>query len=165
MSERVFIGLGSNLDDPLRQLETAILSLKALPDIELKKVSSTYLTKPMGPKDQSNYHNAVAEIATQLTPEKLLSALQSIENQQGRKRDGRRWHERLIDLDILLYGEERVNSDNLVIPHPGMHERGFVLYPLHELDNNINIPGKGNINILMKNKLFGEVQQKLDSVL
>jgi len=165
MSERVFIGLGSNLGTPLKQLEIAISALKALPDVELKKVSSTYLTKPMGPADQSDYYNAVAEIVTQLTAEKLLSALQSIENQQGRKRDGRHWHERVIDLDILLYGEECVNSDELVIPHPGMHERGFVLYPLHELDNNINIPGKGNINILMKNKLLGEVQQKLDSVL
>ena len=165
MSERVFIGLGSNLDNPLKQLASAISVLKAHPQIKFQQVSSVYLTKPMGPEDQADYYNAVAEVDTELSAEALLTTLQSIENQQGRIRDGRRWYERTIDLDILLYGDDQVNTDSLVIPHPGMHERGFVLFPLYELDKNINIPGRGNINQFMQEKLVGEVLQRLDSVL
>jgi len=162
MSRRVYIGLGSNLDEPKRQLAMAVTALKQLPQSEFQRLSSIYLTKPMGPADQSDYYNAVAEITTRLTPQDLLAELQSIESSQGRKRDGRRWHERTLDLDMLLYGDELIDTDNLVVPHPGMHERAFVLFPLQELEDNIDIPGKGNINKLIQKNLAGEVLQTLD---
>lgn len=165
MSVRVYIGLGSNLDNPLKQLKLAVSALRVHSQIEFIRISSTYLTKPMGPEDQADYYNAVVELSTALSAGALLAALQSIELQQGRKRNGKRWHERIIDLDILLYGDERIDSDNLIVPHPGLHERGFVLFPLYELDKNINIPGKGGIDQFMQSELTGEVLQKLDTVL
>ncbi|NOY66924.1 MAG: 2-amino-4-hydroxy-6-hydroxymethyldihydropteridine diphosphokinase [Gammaproteobacteria bacterium] len=165
MSVRVFLGLGSNLDNPLKQLKRAVSALREHSQIEFIRVSSAYLTKPMGPEDQADYYNAVVELSTALSAEALLVVTQSIEQQQGRKYNGKRWHERIIDLDILLYGDERIDSDNLIVPHPGLHERGFVLFPLYELDKNINIPGKGSIDQFMQSELTGEVLRKLDTVL
>jgi len=162
MSQRIFIGLGSNLADPPKQLMMAVAALRELPDTEFKKVSGVYITRPMGPEDQPDYYNAVVEAVTTLSAIELLDTLQSIENRQGRQRDGKRWHERTLDLDILLYGDEIIVTDRLVIPHPGMHERGFVLFPLHEIEKDIEIPGKGNINQCMQSNLVGEVLQRLD---
>lgn len=162
MSQRIFIGLGSNLADPLKQLMSAVSAIRRLPEIEFRQVSGVYLTHPMGREDQADYYNAVAEVATELTASELLDALQAIEHRQGRTRDGKRWSERSLDLDILLYGNETIKTDRLVIPHPGMHERAFVLFPLHELDDSIEIPGRGNINQYMQSNLAGEVLQRLD---
>jgi 2-amino-4-hydroxy-6-hydroxymethyldihydropteridine diphosphokinase len=162
MSVRVFIGLGSNLDDPKAQLQKSVAAIRDIADTRLLRMSGVYVSRPMGPADQADYLNAVVELETELQAPVLLEALQRIERSQGRRRDGERWHERPIDLDILLYGNQSIHTDKLVIPHPGMHARAFVLYPLQELDADISIPGKGPIDTLMQNDLLGEVLQRLD---
>jgi 2-amino-4-hydroxy-6-hydroxymethyldihydropteridine diphosphokinase len=162
MPVRAFIGLGSNLDEPQEQLQKALAAIKDITATRLLRVSGLYVTRPMGPADQADYLNAVAELETELQAPDLLEALQAIERHQGRRRDGVRWHERPLDLDILLFGNQSINTDNLVVPHPGMHTRAFVLYPLQELDADISIPGKGHIKALLHKDLLGEVVQRLD---
>ncbi|MBF6058719.1 MULTISPECIES: 2-amino-4-hydroxy-6-hydroxymethyldihydropteridine diphosphokinase [Thiomicrorhabdus] len=148
MNHQVFIGLGSNLDNPLEQLRIALESLNALPDTRVEKVSSFYGSTPLGPEDQPDYVNAVAELCTTLQPSVLLDALQSIESTQGRVKK-RHWGERLIDLDILLYDDLQMQSERLQIPHSQMAFRDFVLVPLHELDAGLSIPGVGSIQGLI----------------
>jgi 2-amino-4-hydroxy-6-hydroxymethyldihydropteridine diphosphokinase len=162
MGVRVFVGLGSNLNDPLKQLQAAVAAITHLPKTQMQSVSGVYLTHPMGPQDQPDYLNAVVELQTTLEAKNLLKSLQEIESQQGRVRDGSRWHERSIDLDILLYGEECISTVSLIVPHPGMHERAFVLYPLQELDEDLSIPGRGDIRALIHQPLDGTVLQRLD---
>ncbi len=161
-SVRAFIGLGSNTGNPARQLEMAIVSMDEIPDTRLKRLSSVYLTRPMGPENQPNYLNAVAELETGLEAVRLLEELQAIENKQERVRDGEHWGERTIDLDILLYGDTVIDTDELTVPHPGMHQRAFVLYPLQELEADIEIPDKGDINTLLQNDLVGDVVERLE---
>jgi 2-amino-4-hydroxy-6-hydroxymethyldihydropteridine diphosphokinase len=144
MSTLAYIGLGSNLSDPQMQLEQALSALAALPACRELKASSFYRSRPMGPQDQPEYINAVASLETDLGPEALLDALQAIEKAQGRVRD-ERWGSRTLDLDILLYGDELLGSDRLTIPHPGLPEREFVLYPLYELAPDLVIPGQGDL--------------------
>lgn len=144
MSILAFIGLGSNLSDPHVQLEQAMIALAALPACRQLKASSFYRSQPMGPQDQPEYINAVASLETDLKPEALLNALQAIEQAQGRVRD-ERWGPRTLDLDILLYGDELISSDRLTVPHPGLPEREFVLYPLYELAPGLVIPGQGDL--------------------
>jgi 2-amino-4-hydroxy-6-hydroxymethyldihydropteridine diphosphokinase len=141
---RVFIGLGSNLENPLEQIKTAIKDMKAMVDTELVACSSLYKSPPMGPQDQPDYINAAIELETTLTPHSLLDELQKIEQQHGRVRK-RHWGERTLDLDVLVYGEQVLNDDRLTVPHPGIAERAFVVYPLAELDSSLVIPGLGNI--------------------
>lgn len=130
---QVYIGLGSNLDDPVAQLDAAIGWLQSEAHVSLLVVSGYYATAPIGgPADQPDFVNAVAEISTRLTPESLLAALQQIEARQQRERK-ERWGPRTLDLDILLYGEERISLPHLTIPHPRMTERAFVLVPLADL--------------------------------
>lgn len=162
MAARVFVGLGSNLEEPLKQLSDAVIAIRQLPQTQCQKVSSVYVTSPMGPKDQPDYLNAVVELQTTLAVEALLTHLQAIEQQQGRKRDGSRWHARTLDLDILLYNSDCIDTPTLTVPHRGCHERAFVLYPLQELDAELQIPGKGDLAFLIKQNLDGEVLQKLD---
>ena len=162
MAARVFVGLGSNLDNPLKQLNDAVLAIRQLPQTHCHKVSSVYVTSPMGPKDQPDYMNAVVELETTLAVETLLMHLQAIEDEQGRKRDGSRWRARTLDLDILLYSNDCIDTPMLTVPHRGCHERAFVLYPLQELDAELQIPGKGDLASLIKQNLDGEVLQKLD---
>ena len=138
----VYIGLGSNIGQPYLQIKNAILALNELPDTEVLVNSGYFKSKPMGPKDQPDYINAVVEIDTSLSPFDLLSNCQLIEQQQGRIKI-RHWGERSIDLDILLYGEEKINSDNLMLPHPGLCLRDFVYLPLLKLNPDVSIPGKG----------------------
>jgi len=127
-----YIGLGSNLNDPKAQLKRAFKALKLLPNSRLGKCSHLYRSKPMGPQDQPRYINAVAQLRTELAPEELLAQLQAVELAQGRHR-GRRWGPRTLDLDILLYGDQVISSESLTIPHPGLYQRNFVLYPLAEI--------------------------------
>ncbi|MEE9343228.1 MAG: 2-amino-4-hydroxy-6-hydroxymethyldihydropteridine diphosphokinase [Gammaproteobacteria bacterium] len=138
----VYIGLGSNIENPVRQLSVAFLELNELSETCLVAHSSLYQSAPMGPQDQPDYINAVAQLKTALIPTDLLDCLQYIEREHKRVRS-RHWGERTLDLDILLYGDEKINSDRLTVPHPGMTKRNFVLYPLSELDSTITIPGKG----------------------
>ncbi|MCK4863791.1 MAG: 2-amino-4-hydroxy-6-hydroxymethyldihydropteridine diphosphokinase [Gammaproteobacteria bacterium] len=145
----VFIGLGSNLDEPLSQLNKAIERLKQLKTLTFIKASNFYSSPPMGPQDQPDYINAVVEVKTNLMAEQLLDELQKIENDQGRIRT-QHWGARTLDLDILLFGKDVINSERLIVPHCGISERNFVLYPLSDLlDSNFKIPGLGGINDLL----------------
>lgn len=145
---RVYIGLGCNLGERQRQLASACDALQAHPDITDVACSSLYETDPMGPADQPDYLNAVAGLNTTLSALELLDCTQSIELQHGRIRDGKRWGPRKLDLDLLLYGDQIINTPRLTVPHPGMAERSFVLLPLLELDPSIVIPKKGRAEIL-----------------
>ena len=148
--DKVFIGLGSNLDDPLSQLKKAIEYLKQLKLLKVITVSDFYSSPPMGPQDQPDYINAVVEVATTLGAEQLLDELQQIEHLQGRERK-QRWGARTLDLDILLYGNEVINTERLRVPHSGISERNFVLYPLRDLvGENFEIPKSGSISELLK---------------
>ncbi len=145
----VFIGLGSNLDEPLSQLREAIGHLKKVKNLDLIKVSSFYSSAPMGPQDQPDYINAVVEVTTSLNAEQLLDELQAIENKQGRVRS-QHWGARTLDLDILLYGSEVIKTERLTVPHSGISKRNFVLYPLRDLvDENFEIHESGNISQLL----------------
>jgi len=146
---KVFIGLGSNLDEPLVQLQSAIAQLNIIESIDIINVSDFYTSRPMGPQDQPDYINAVAEIDTILIADELLDELQKIENNQGRIRT-QHWGPRTLDLDILLYGSDVIKTERLTVPHIGMSERNFVLYPLSDLVNvDFEIPTIGNIKELL----------------
>lgn len=131
--ERVYIGLGSNLAEPLQQLRGALAALGQLPQTELVQCSSFYSSEPLGPADQPRYVNAVAALDTTLAPLQLLDALQAIELNQGRERKAERWGPRTLDLDILVFGHHLLDEPRLQVPHYHMHARPFVLYPLAEL--------------------------------
>ncbi len=134
--QTVYIALGSNLNNPLDQLRQAVKSLQHFSNF---KISSFYGSKPLGPQDQPDYVNAVARFETDLSPLELLDYLQSIENQQGRVRL-RRWGERTLDLDILLFGKNIIKNDRLTVPHYDMHSREFVIVPLYELNPDLILP-------------------------
>lgn len=133
--EKSFIALGSNLDNPVEQVCRAIDKIKRVPNTNVIAESSLYKTKPVGgPKEQPDYINAVVCIETKLSAPELLEYTQNIENEHGRVRlNGERNIPRTLDLDILLYGEYRIELDNLQVPHPRMHLREFVLVPLREV--------------------------------
>lgn len=135
---QVFIGLGSNLDNPLAQVKQAIASLAALQSVVIVAQSAWYESLPVGP-EQPNYINGVVEITTTLEPEACLDALQAIENQQRRIRTVR-WGPRTLDLDILLWGEQCIDTSRLVVPHPSMLERAFVLIPLFDIAPKLMLP-------------------------
>lgn len=141
---QVFIGLGSNLDDPQTQILTAIDDIKKLDNTRLIKQSSLYHSPPMGPQDQPDYVNAVVEVDTGLSPHVLLDNLQKLEQKHGRIKK-RHWGERTLDLDILLYSNLMIDDERLNVPHPGLTERAFVVYPLAEIAADITIPGKGDL--------------------
>ncbi|MDC2824455.1 2-amino-4-hydroxy-6-hydroxymethyldihydropteridine diphosphokinase [Rodentibacter pneumotropicus] len=134
-----YIALGSNLDTPINQLNSALQAIKNLPQTRFLAVSSFYQSKPLGPQDQPDYVNAVAKIETTLPPLSLLDELQRIENEQGRVRL-RRWGERTLDLDILLYGNEIIQNERLTIPHYDMYNREFVIVPLVEIEPDLIFP-------------------------
>jgi len=142
-----WIGLGSNLDDPCGQVNSAFAELGQLPQSRLKACSGLYRSAPMGPPDQPDYINAVAALETGLSAEALLTALQSIEQAHRRVR-GEHWGPRTLDLDILLYGDEVIDRPQLTVPHPGIGERNFVLAPLAELAPALSIPGLGVVKVL-----------------
>lgn len=127
-----YLGLGSNLDSPERQLRRAIAALRKLPYSHIIKIASFYPSKAWGRKTQPNYCNTVVAIHTQLHPQQLLRYCQKIERQQGRIRKIK-WGARTLDIDILLFGSQIINTLNLIIPHPRLHERDFVFVPLLEI--------------------------------
>nr|WP_298137242.1 2-amino-4-hydroxy-6-hydroxymethyldihydropteridine diphosphokinase [uncultured Pseudomonas sp.] len=138
--ERVYIGLGSNLAEPVQQLRSALAALAALPHTQLLACSSLYASDPLGPADQPRYVNAVAMLDSDLQPHALLDALQTIELEQGRTRKAERWGPRTLDLDILLFGQRILDDARLQVPHYHMHARPFVLYPLAELAPGLRLP-------------------------
>lgn len=142
------IGIGSNLDSPKDQVIRAIDSLNRLDGCQLLASSSLYASKPQGPQDQPDFVNAVAVIETTLSPQALLARLQALEIRQG-KNKLRHWGERVIDLDILLYGQQVIHTDDLQVPHPQMAHRDFVLLPLQEILPDCEIPGVGAVGDLV----------------
>lgn len=135
--ETVYIALGSNLDDPLEQIKQAVGKLKKFA-IRLES-SPFYGSKPIGPQDQPNYVNAVVKFETELSPIALLDKLQSIENEQGRVRL-RRWGERTLDLDIIFYGNQQIQTERLTVPHIEMKNREFVIVPMFDLNPELVLP-------------------------
>lgn len=133
----VYVALGSNLENPLVQLKQAIETLRK--SAKNLQVSPFYGSKPLGPQDQPDYVNAVVKFETELAPLELLDWLQSIENAQGRVRL-RRWGERTLDLDILLYGDEIIQNERLTVPHYDMKNREFVIVPLYDLNPKLCLP-------------------------
>ncbi len=145
-----YIGLGSNLDDPVSHVQQACKELKRLPECQVLACSSLYQSPPMGPADQPDYINAVAAIETTLTPHQLLLQLQAIEQCHGRKRE-RRWGARTLDLDLLIYADMTLSDETLTLPHPGLAERDFVLYPLQEIAPSLVVTGLGALDLLVSN--------------
>jgi len=146
-----YIALGSNLNDPATQLSMALVQLDALPHCHIEAISSVYSSAAVGPGDQPQYLNAVVELTTTLSPPDLLCAMQDIEDKQGRVRE-QRWGARTLDLDILLYGSEKIDTGKLQVPHPRMGERNFVLYPLAEITGEqLMLPCGGVLGSLLAN--------------
>jgi 2-amino-4-hydroxy-6-hydroxymethyldihydropteridine diphosphokinase len=145
------IALGGNLGDPKANILGALKQIANHPDIELLKsselVESFALTSSGVDKAQPNYLNAVAEIATSLTPHELLVALNQIEDQFGRVRS-ERWASRTLDIDIITYGDEHIDTEDLVIPHPRAFQRAFVLVPWAQMDSSAVLPGHGLVSEL-----------------
>ncbi|MEJ2480973.1 MAG: 2-amino-4-hydroxy-6-hydroxymethyldihydropteridine diphosphokinase [Acidihalobacter sp.] len=141
---QAYVGLGSNLDQPEEQLLRALDELSRLPGTRLSASSGLYRNPPMGPVPQPDYVNAVAALETGLSPLELLDGLQAIEQAHGRMRI-ERWGPRTLDLDLLLYAERVIDEPRLQVPHPGLHERPFVLYPLAEIAPELIIPGRGSL--------------------
>lgn len=156
---RVYVALGSNLNDPAAQVTGALRELGALPRTRCAKRSGLYRSVPMGPAGQPDYINAVAELRTDLAPEELLDHLQAIEHRHGRVRGAERWGPRTLDLDLLLYGERVLQTERLTIPHPGLHERAFVLYPLYEIAPGLRIPQRGALKELVKRCPMQDVER------
>lgn len=154
-----YIGIGSNLDDPCHHVLTANQHLAALPGTQWIRSSSLYASAPMGPQDQPDYINAVALLKTTLTPHQLLTELQAIEQGHGRERK-RHWGERTLDLDILVYGDLQIDTAQLTIPHVGIGQRPFVIFPLHDIAPTLHINGLGTLEHL-KNKLQDSSIRKL----
>ena len=144
-----YVGLGANLGEPRQQLLAALEDLGRIPQTRVAARSSLYRSAPIGYPDQPDYVNAVARLETGLRPEELFARLQEIERGHGRKRSFRN-APRSLDLDLLLYGGERIDTPALTVPHPRMHERAFVLVPLLELDPGAVIPGRGNATELLR---------------
>lgn len=147
---RAYIGLGSNLDDPARQVGTACVEIEGLASSRCLACSSLYATTPVGPVDQPAFINAVACIETALNPHALLDALQHIEREHGRVRDGTRWGPRTLDLDLLIFGDRMLDEPGLTLPHPEIRRRAFVLVPLAEIAAaDLEIPGQGRLDLLL----------------
>lgn len=144
-----YVGLGANLAQPVQQLERALVALQSIKDTEFVQVSGFYGSKPMGPQDQPDYVNAVAALTTRLSAEDLLTELQQIELEQGRQRKDERWGPRTLDLDILLFGDDVIQTERLTVPHYGMKVREFVLYPLAELNLNLVLPDGTKLSELL----------------
>ena len=135
-----YVGIGSNLADPLAQVSVALQELSVLQNTQLVKCSSLYASRPMGPQDQPPYVNSVVKLHTKLSPLALLDECQRIEQHHGRLRKDNRWGPRTLDLDILLYAQQTINLAKLVVPHYGMRQREFVLYPLFEISPGLVLP-------------------------
>ena len=156
---RVFIGLGSNLGKPCEQIEMAVEDIQSILNADLIAYSALYKSSPIGPQDQPDYINAVVELNLKFEPHLLLNRLQSIEQQYGRIHK-RYWGERTLDLDLLLYGKLILNDGYLTIPHPEIAIRPFVIYPLADLNPQLEIPGVGNVEKLIKQCPYNLQQMK-----
>ena len=148
-----YVAVGSNLNQPLRQVGDALERLAALPDTHLEVRSRIYLARPMGPQDQPDFVNAAAGLLTRLGARELLDAMLAIERAMGRRRQ-ERWGPRIIDLDLLWLHGDVVDEPGLTLPHPGVSERNFVLYPLADIAPTLMIPGHGRV-VDLKSRVGG----------
>lgn len=155
-----YIGLGSNLQDPGVQIRRACSGLQGLADTRLLRVSPFYRSKPFGPVRQPDFINAVAGVLTRLDSRALLCELLALERALGRPAERTRWGPRIIDLDLLVFGRERRDDPDLTLPHPGIVERNFVLYPLCDLAPDLEVPGLGRAAEL-KGRLASEGLESL----
>ncbi|MBJ6978192.1 2-amino-4-hydroxy-6-hydroxymethyldihydropteridine diphosphokinase [Luteimonas sp. MC1895] len=149
---RACIGLGGNIGDVAAALRTALAALDALPGTRLLAASRFYRTAAWGVEAQPDFINAAALVDTALAPRDLLDALLGIERAHGRERagDGSRWGPRTLDLDLLLYGDAVIDAPGLVVPHPQLHRRAFVLVPLAEVASDLEVPGLGRVSALLE---------------
>jgi len=161
MPEIAYIGLGSNLGDKEANIKRALELLNASSGVRVKRVASLYRTAPVGFTGQDWFINTVAEVETGLGPHDLLALLLAVEKKLGRVRTVR-WGPRTVDLDLLLFGEERITTPDLTVPHPHMSERAFVMAPLAELAPELTIPGPGKAAVLART-LAGEQLVQRDS--
>ena len=155
----IYIGLGSNLNEPTEQVRSAVRELGQLSHVRLRASSGLYRSPPMGGLDQPDYINAAVQVETELEPEQLLRELQEIERQHGREEKHEHWAPRTLDLDLLLWGQERCDNQTLTLPHPGLHERAFVLAPLCELDADLEVPGQGAVSQLLQQCKYARVDR------
>ena len=156
MTEVAYISVGSNLNNPYKQVTSAIDKLKIADNIYIEAISGWYLSDPMGPKNQSRFVNGVIKISTRLSPNQLLKKLHEIENAHGRIRNVR-WGPRTLDLDILLYGSRMINTKKLTIPHPEMKIRNFVLTPLADIEPDLVLPDGSILSSLLENNQLKEI--------
>lgn len=148
--QSAYVGIGSNLADPLKQVQSAMRAVGHLSASGVAYCSSLYRSAPLGPEDQPDYINAVVQIASTLSARELLAALQKIEADYGRIRNGERWGPRILDLDLLVFGSQVIDQEGLVVPHPRIRERNFVLLPLIELAPDLEVPGQGKVAVLVE---------------
>ena len=146
-----YIGIGSNLESPVRQIERGIEALRLIEDSIFVCRSGNYRSAPFGPVSQPDFVNGVAGMITRLEPRRLLELLQTIEDAQGRERNADRWGPRTLDLDLLACGSLLVDDEDLTLPHPGIAERNFVLLPWAEIAPAYQIPGLGSVARLASN--------------
>jgi 2-amino-4-hydroxy-6-hydroxymethyldihydropteridine diphosphokinase len=147
-----YVALGSNLAEPRAQIDRAYTLLARIRDTRLVSRSRLYASQPMGPQDQPEFVNAAAGLLTRLVATELLSQLQAIETAMGRVPPPVRWGPRVIDLDLLLYGQLQSRDPGLTLPHPGIHERNFVLYPLADIAPTLLVPGQLSIAELARQR-------------
>ncbi|EKD74680.1 MAG: 2-amino-4-hydroxy-6-hydroxymethyldihyropteridine pyrophosphokinase [uncultured bacterium] len=153
----VYIGLGSNLNSPLLQLQMALEKIKKIPQTFLKSISSFYLNPPLGDQKQADYVNAVIKVETQLDFEELFFHLMRVEEEQGRVRTQTCWQPRTLDLDLLLFNKVQIETEKIILPHPGLMTRSFVIYPLLEIEKDLILPQGIVLNSLrerVKNNLI-----------
>jgi 2-amino-4-hydroxy-6-hydroxymethyldihydropteridine diphosphokinase len=147
---RAYVGVGSNLGDRRATIDRALVELDAAPSVQVVAVSTLRETAPVGYLDQPPFLNGAAALETTLAPAALLELLLDVERRLGRVRGaGPRFGPRTLDLDLLLYDDETLEEPGLVVPHPRLHERAFVLEPLAELDPSLEVPGKGRVSALL----------------
>ncbi|GAB0799855.1 2-amino-4-hydroxy-6-hydroxymethyldihydropteridine diphosphokinase [Escherichia coli] len=154
-----YIAIGSNLASPLEQVNAALKALGDIPESHILTVSSFYLTPPLGPQDQPDYLNAAVALETSLAPEELLNHTQRIELQQGRVRKAERWGPRTLDLDIMLFGNEVINTERLTVPHYDMKNRGFMLWPLFEIAPELVFPDGEMLRQILHTRAFDKLNK------
>jgi 2-amino-4-hydroxy-6-hydroxymethyldihydropteridine diphosphokinase len=144
-----YVGIGSNLETPEQQVRSAFHDLASLPDSLLVLHSSLYRSVPMGPQDQPDFVNAAAALLTQRPAEQFMQDLAQIEDNHGRVRSGDKWGPRILDLDLLVFGDLQSSETSLTLPHPGIESRNFVLLPLSEIAPQLRVPGLGTVAALL----------------
>jgi 2-amino-4-hydroxy-6-hydroxymethyldihydropteridine diphosphokinase len=143
-----YVGIGSNLEQPVRQVRRALAALGALSQTRLELTSSLYRSVPLGPIPQPQYVNAVAGLLTQLEARPFFARLRELQIQLGRQQPTERWGPRLIDLDLLMFAQQSIEEPELTVPHPGIVQRNFVLYPLRDVAPELRVPGCGRVAAL-----------------